>query len=321
MRAVVTGGAGFLGARVVAALRERGDDVVALDVRPAPGVTPGDVTVPGEWTRALDGADLVVHTAALVGEQGRRGTFLDVNVGGTAVVLAAARAQAVGRVVHLSSIVVHGAAFPVLPDGVPEDDPVRPTGNPYTDTKIASEHLALQAAAQGLPVTVVRPGDVYGPGSAQWTVRPVQMMRAGRFMLVDGGRGVLSPVHVEDLVAGLLLAADVPAAVGQVVHLSAAAGVTAADYFGRYAGLLGLRLRSVPSAVLRAVGPVAELAAAAGRDLPFSARTLEYISHPGHYSVAKARVLLGWSPLTSLDEGIERTARWLRDEGLLPAGS
>jgi nucleoside-diphosphate-sugar epimerase len=305
--AVVTGSSGLLGGPVVRSLRALGMDVRGIDLRPSDTTdVVGDLTRPGAWQDVAAAADLVVHTAALVGERGPAASFWSVNVGGTSNVLSAAT----GRVVHVSSIVVHGRDFP---DGVDEAGPVRPTGNPYTDTKIASEHLALLAAAGGRPVAVVRPGDVYGPGSQGWTVRPVQMLRAGRIAVPS--RGVLSPVYVDDVVEGIVAAATTDAALGQVVHLSGGVGVSPRDFFGRYAGMLGRRLPVLPTALVSAVAtPVGALL---GDRAPLSQRTLEYVTHPGTYSIAKAERVLGWRPRTCLDDGMARTQAWLQASGLL----
>ena len=133
----------------------------------------------------------MVHTAARVGEIGTEAQFHSQNVDTTAHVIEACERAGVGRLLHLSSIVVHGTQFP---DGCLESHPMQPTGNPYTDTKIASERVVREAHAAGrVCATVIRPGDVYGPGSQQWTVRAIEMMQAGTFALVDGDRGVLSP--------------------------------------------------------------------------------------------------------------------------------
>jgi nucleoside-diphosphate-sugar epimerase len=245
-----------------------------------------------------------------------------VNVGGTTAVLAAAEAArgssgSATAVLHLSSIVVHG---PTFPDGVDETGPVRMSGNPYTDTKVASEHQSLLAAARGVPVAVVRPGDVYGPGSSPWTMRPVATIRSGAFRLLDGGRGILSPVYVDDLVDGALSLLDpdvaVPrlrsAAIGHVFHVTGGAGVPAADFFGHYARMLGVRLKSVPSRLVLTLAPLLERL-----PLPFSPRIVEYLSHPGTYSIEKIRRTTGWSPRIPLGEGMDRTERWLRERGLL----
>jgi 2-alkyl-3-oxoalkanoate reductase len=315
--AVVTGAAGFLGRAFTGVLEARGYEVRGIDIRPGPGITVGDVSAnDGPWIGALRGADLVVHTAAIVAESGDRATFWRVNVEGTRTVLAQAERAGVGRVLHLSSIVVHGRDFP---DGVDESGPVRPTGNPYTDTKIVSEHLALLTAAAGrTPVTVVRPGDVYGPHSQPWTVRPVELMRRRLFLLIDGGRGVLSPTYVDDLVEGALAAATADDGSGEVFHITGGEGVAARDFFGHYARMLGVSMRSLATPAARALLAPLDLGARlSGRAAPVSARAIEYVTHPGTYAIEKAARLLGWQPKVTLDEGMARTEVWLRAAGLL----
>lgn len=314
---VVTGAAGFLGRAFTRALHARGDEVVGIDVRPGPAVEVGDVTRPGVWTALLQGADLVVHAAAMVGDAGDAHSYWRVNVDGTRTVLEAAAAAGVGRVLHLSSIVVHGRDFA---DGVDETGPVRMTGNPYTDTKVAAEHQALLVAARGdVPVVIVRPGDIYGPHSSQWTIRPVQLLRRGLFVLIDGGHGILSPVYVDDLVEGALAAAAHPDAVGEVLHVTGGEGIEARDFFGHYARMLGKGLRSLPSAAASALtAPVEVVSRSIGRAPPFSHRTLEYVTHPGTYSIARMREVVGWQPRVSLEDGMTRTRLWLTETGLVP---
>lgn len=314
-RAVVTGAAGLLGSRVADQLQGRGFDVVRTDASPRQGIVPADITEPASWEPLLDGADLVVHTAAIVGEQGDPTLFQKVNAYGTHVLLQAAERVQVGRFLHVSSIVVHGTDFP---DQVDESAAVHPTGNPYTDTKIAAEHQALLAAATGrLPVTVVRPGDIYGPDSQQWTLRPVQLLRQHRFALLDGGRGLLSPVYIDDVVEGLLAAALNPAGVGQIFHISGGVGVLTDEFFGYYARMLGVPLRSIPPSAASALARPLGLLRRIGREPPFSSRTLEYLSHPGTYSITKAADLLDWKPAVSLTDGMRRTETWLREQNLL----
>ncbi|HVM00406.1 MAG TPA: NAD-dependent epimerase/dehydratase family protein [Egibacteraceae bacterium] len=315
--AVVTGAAGFLGRAFRAALRARGWDVRGVDVRPGPDVTVGDVSRAGAWSGVLDGASLVVHAAAVVTEGGDPATFWRVNVDGTRTVLDEAARAGVGRVLHLSATVVHGRDFP---DGVDETGAVRMTGNPYTDTKVAAEHQVLLAAAAGrVGTTVVRLGEVYGPHGGTWTVRPVELMRRGLFVLIDGGRGVLSPTYVDDAVDGGLAAALSDDGLGEVFHVTGGQGVPAVDYFGRYAAMLGVRLRSLPAAAAAAMsGPLGMVSRAVGWHPPLSPRTVEYVTHRGTYSIAKAAHVLDWTPRVSLDDGMVRTQEWLRDAGLVP---
>lgn len=314
-RAVVTGGAGFLGRAIRRGLRELGWAVDAVDVRPGPAVVTGDVTRPGAWTAVLDGADLLVHAAALLPDVEDRSAHRDVNIGGTQVVMERCSRHGVPRVVHLSTTAVLGNDFP---DRADETHPVQMTGHPYTDSKIAAEHVALTAGAAGLPVTIVRPGEVYGPHSGLWTVRVLTLLKRNLFALVDGGAGVMSPIYVDDLVSGVITAACRPSGIGQIFHLTGGEGVAAADFFGAYGAMVGKGIPILPNAALQ---PLAASAQAILRPLglpsPLSGRAVEFMRRPGTVSIAKALRLLDWQPEISLEEGMARTEVWLQDVGLL----
>ena len=318
-RVFVTGASGFIGRLICERYRAAGAEVRGVDVRPAPGpgVVAGDISEPGDWQRHVAGCDLVVHTAALVSMAPGPERFWRANTLGTRQVLDAAVAGGAGRFVHFSSVTVFGLDFP---DGVDETHPVRPTGVPYADTKIAGEQVVLQAHAAGeIACTVIRPGDVYGPRSRPWTILPVEELRAGRLILPARGRGVFSPVYADNLVDGVVLAAASGAAAGEVLTLTDGAGVETREFFGRYARMLGRR--RVPSAPTPVVAAAADAMALVSRlrrqESEISRSAARYLSRRGTYSIARARRLLGFEPRIDLDEGMRRTEAWLAGHGLL----
>lgn len=313
MRVFITGASGFIGRALTAHLQAAGHETRGVDLRPDPAadVVAGDIATPGAWQAHAAGCDLVIHTAAVVSlrvdqpEQTWRA-----NVVGTKNALDAALAGGASRFVHFSSVTVFGNDFP---DQVTERDPVHPTGVPYPDTKIASEQLVLQAHAEGrIAVTVVRPGDVYGPGSPAWAVLPTRLIRKRRFTLPDGGRGIFSPVYVDDLVAGVVAAGTDDAGAGHVFTLAGGIGVPNRDFFGRYARECGQKLMTVPAPVALAGAAVMQRI---GNDPDLNPRAARYMLRRGTYSIAKAAEVLGWRPQVGLDEGLDRTCDWLRAEG------
>ena len=319
-RVCITGASGFIGRALAERWRELGVDVIGIDRVPDPGhgVQGGDISQPGAWQKAAVGCDLVVHTAALVGMPSDVSGFWAVNVRGTRLAVEAARDAGVKRFVHFSSVVTFGLDFP---DGVDERWPVQPTGVAYVDTKIAAEQVVLQAHAAGeLEVTVVRPGDVYGPASRPWTVLPIELLKARRLMLPARGRGIHSPVFVDDLVGGVVSAATSEEAAGQVITLSGGVGVETRDFFGYYARMLGRRgVPAVPTAALLAGAAVqdriARMRGALNELTPDGVRYLAL--RRGTYGIAKAHELLGWAPAVGLEEGMERTEEWLRAQRLI----
>lgn len=285
-----------------------GSEVVGVDIAAdeANGVIEGDTSVAGPWQDLVSTGDLVVHTAALVTNTAGLDRAWEVNVLGTHHVLEAAAGNA-QRVLHLSSV----RAFSDLgfPPDVDESHPVRPDGHSYVDTKIASEQVALQAHAAGeVPVTVIRPGDVYGPGSVPWTFWPVIGITSGTFAIPDHGEGIFSPVYVENLVDGLVAAAATPAAAGQVITLSDGVGITNTEFFSHYYRMLGREPEFLPADELRAVFDAAGI----------GADTVDYLLRTNTYSIAKARTLLGFEPAVGLTEGMARCEAWLREVGLIP---
>jgi nucleoside-diphosphate-sugar epimerase len=315
----ITGASGFIGRTLAEHWRARGTEVVGMDRMedPGRGVIAGDVSQPGSWQRAAAGCDVLVHTAALVGMPSDESGFWEVNVRGTRLALEAAR-DAGARFVHLSSVVTFGLDFP---DGVDERWPVRPTGVAYVDTKVAAEQVVLQAHAGGeAEVTVIRPGDVYGPGSRPWTVLPVELMNQRRFVLPARGRGIHSPVYVDDLVTGIIAAAEAKDAAGQVITLSGGLGVETREFFAYYARMLGRRaVPTVPTPVaLAGAGVESRIARLRRRSTELTPDGVRYLAlRRGTYGIEKASGLLGWTPAVGVEEGMARTETWLRREGLI----
>ena len=317
--ALVTGALGFIGRAVCDRLVADGHAVRGVDLHADPDrhVVAGDITQPGLWEQEADGAQLVIHTAAIVSMRSDLDEIWRVNTAGTRRVVAAAAAGGAQRFVHLSSVTVFGNAFP---DGVDETHPVRLTGVPYADAKIASEQVVLQAHAAGeIPATVVRPGDVYGPGSKPWVLTPLYEMRRGRMRLPAGGLAIHSPIYIDDLVEGIARAAGTPEAAGQVITLSGGVGVTTGDYFGALARMLGKP--AVPTAPTRALrtgaGVLAGIERARGHRTEMNPAAVDYLTRTGTYGIERARAMLGWEPKVDLAEGMRRTEAWLREERLL----
>jgi nucleoside-diphosphate-sugar epimerase len=319
----ITGIGGFIGLRLAEIARDRGAVVRGLEL-PGPAaerarrrgfeVVEGDVTRESDAARALARAEIVVHTAAIVGEGGDIEAYRRVNVGGTRTVAQAAKAAGARRFVHLSSVMVFGFSFP---DGVAEGDPLRGEGNAYCQTKIESEDVLTRAEDRGeLEITIIRPGDVYGPGSIPWVVRPIELMKQRLFVLPDGGAGVINHVHVDTLCEGVLLAVEREAS--GVFTLTDGAATTCREYFGLLARMVGRTIPSLPSKLLRpAFGAMAAAFRALGKEPPARPEALDYLLRSGTYSIEKARRELGYEPKITLAEGMVEVERWARRLGLV----
>jgi nucleoside-diphosphate-sugar epimerase len=315
----ISGALGFIGSVLADRYREQGAEVRGVDVRPEPdlGVVAGDIAEPGGWQEHAVGCDLVINTAAYVGFGGELDPVWRVNVLGTRRMIDAAARGGAERFVQFSSVTTFGFDYP---DGVDESYPVRITGNPYPDAKIASEQVTLQAHVAGeVQATIVRPGDVYGPRSRGWTLLPAKMITSGQLVLPAGGRGQIGPVYIDNLVDGVTLAASSPDAVGEIFTIADGYAIEIGEFFGRYAQMLGKgRIRTLPAPLARTIAAAGgRIEKRLGRDTEMSAASMDYLTKRGAYSIEKARRVLGYEPKVSLDEGMRRCEEWLRSEGLL----
>ncbi len=317
---LITGANGFIGRALVDRYRADGAAVTGIDLQADPerGVIAGDLSSKGPWREALQGVDLVIHTAAIVSNTATMDLAWRVNVKATADLLDASVAAGVGRFVQLSSTAAFGFDFT---EEVDETAPLRPMGNTYVDTKIAAEHAVLACHGGGaMDCTIVRPSDVYGPGSRPWVILPLEMIARGRFLLPAHGKGIFSPVYVDDVVEGIVLAAAAPEGRGQIFTLGGGEGVTCSEFFGYHARMLG-RDDRLPAVGTRSARLLAETARRLygffGQPTELGRGSIDMLSRQAGYSIDKARRLLDYEPRVSLSEGMQRTAAWASAEGLV----
>jgi dihydroflavonol-4-reductase len=217
VRAFVTGATGFIGGRLAAKLRERGDEVVALVRNPdkASGLQQagvelieGDLGDVDAIRRGCEGADAVFHAAAIykVGiPKSQHDEMYETNVRGTERVLDAAAQSAVPKIVYLSTINVFGNTKGEIVDESykrPGDDFL----SYYDRTKYESHQVALDRIAKGAPVVIVQPGGVYGPNDHSEVGNLIDQFRAGKLPLIPFPDTGLNMVHVDDVADGCILA-------------------------------------------------------------------------------------------------------------------
>jgi nucleoside-diphosphate-sugar epimerase len=207
----------------------------------------------------------------------------------------------VRRLVHVSSLTVLG--LPRRGACVDEQTPLpRRTADPYTASKIAGEELVRQAHGRdGLETVVVRPGVIWGPGDATFLPRFAALLRAGKMVLVDGGRNHVALSHVANLAQGMILAATVPAAAGQVYHLTDDEEITAAEAFALLAAALGVPppRRSLPLFAVSSFAALLEAWARLRRQAvppAFTRYGVRLVASDCRYDCNKARRELGYQP-------------------------
>jgi nucleoside-diphosphate-sugar epimerase len=316
-QAFVTGGSGFVGGHLIRRLVGGGWRVAAL-ARSEPasarvrslGATPvtGSLADVAKMTAGMDGCDVVFHCAAMVGSWGDPAQLRSTNVDGTANVVAAARAAGVRRLVHLSteSVLLDGREL----DGVDETTPIPERGHlsAYAATKAEAERLAIAASGPDLQVVAVRPRLVWGPDDATWLPSLMEKVSRGAFRWVDEGRHLGSTCHVDNVVEGMILAAEKGRA-GESYFLTDGPPRTFREFATAYLATAGVvpADNSVPGWLMRMVGAVVE---AVWRVLrirsapPLNRVEVAMVSHPMILSDAKARSVLGYQPLAGFEDGM-----------------
>lgn len=315
---LITGASGFIGKALARDLRARGVDVVGVDVRgDGDSVVAGDIGDPEAWGYLLDRVQAVVHTAALVTNAMSDDEMWRVNVLGTRNLAAAAVRHGVRRFVHVSSIVVYGNAAIGELD---EEHPVHAHGGSYVLTKLAAEHAVLAAHAQhGLDAVIVRPGDVYGPGSRPWIVTPIEMIKRRQFLLPARGRGCFRPVYIEDLARGIALATISERASGRIFNLSCEGYVTTKQFFTYHHEWLGKSgPLCLPTGLAWALAESTfRIQRGFGVRSEGSGASIRQLTSRAWFSIKKAESLLAWKPAIGLDEGMRRSEAWAREKGLI----
>lgn len=311
---LVTGAAGYLGRYLVSGLVSRDERVRAFDLSGCDQAEPraewrlGDVRDAGALRGACQGVEYVYHLAALIPQRKADAETLQaVNVGGTRHLLDAARASGVRRVVYLSSVEIYGIPS-VVP--CPEDGLLAPLGE-YGRSKIAAEALCREEAERGLEVVILRPPTVVGPGLDEpFLVGLLGDIRDGRpVRLIGRGENRFQFVHVEDVVAACLLAAEHPGAVGEAFNVGSTRVPPIRQMVEEVIGRVGSPsvVRTIPTPVVRAVVGVLRLFGKAPLEPEHLAiATADYV-----FDVSRARRMLGWEPRHGNVDAVVEAYEWL----------
>ena len=292
----------------------KADALQALGVE----IAKGDVTDAGAVDRAVAGCSHVFHIAALYREAKHADrVYRAVNVTGTRHLLSAAARHDVERFVHCSTVGVHGDVDRLPAD---EDAPFNP-GDIYQETKLEAELLVKQALEAGLPGTIFRPVGIYGPGDLRF-LKLFKAIHIGRFRMFGDGEVAYHLTYVSDLVQGILLCGQHPAALGEAFILAGPRYTSINELVGLVAAALD---RAPPKGRL----PLAPLLAAAwlcegicrplGIDPPLHRRRCDFFHKSRGFTFDKASRLLGYRPEVDLAEGLRRTAAWYFEQGYVRA--
>ena len=323
MKILLTGGTGFLGGHTARKLLDHRHTVHLLG-RDFGGAEPllkrGAVAVLADLRdreavmTACQGMDAVIHAGALSSAWGPRADFLAVNVEGTEAVIDGCLHASVGRLVHISSpaVVFTGRDH----EDVDERRPYAPVfTSAYAESKKLAEDRVNAAYRAGLPVVILRPKAIFGPGDRALIPRLLAAARSGRLRQFGSGENRVDLTYVENVAHAILLALESRAAVGRTYFITNDEHVRLWPVIRRLLQSLHLphQLKPLPLPLAMAVGAWMEgIARVSGREPLLTRYSVGVLARTQTYSIAAARRDLGYAPLVSVEHGINATLAYLR---------
>lgn len=323
---LVTGGKGFIGGHLVSRLSQLGEKVRVFAHAPVKGETPetagdeviwGDVRDSKAVERAVEGVEKVFHLVSNFRKAGSdKKEAYAVNVEGTVNVLRAAKKFGVKRFVHCSTIGVHGDVRSIPAD---ERTPFNP-GDLYQETKLMAEQRVWEFYEKtGLPIAVVRPISVYGPGD----LRMLKLFRAikkGQFIMIGDGKVLFHPAYIDDVVAGFIACGTHERAIGEAFIIGGEGYLSLKELVAMIAARLNvatprLRIPLMPVEIL--AGLCEKVCVPWGIEPPLHKRRVSFFKNNRAFSIEKAQRLIGYCPTVLLEEGLDRTICWYQKNGYL----
>jgi nucleoside-diphosphate-sugar epimerase len=331
VRLLVTGGTGFIGSHLAEAAARRGAEVVVLGLTDRPEeranaellsglgaeILSGSITDADLCRRAARGATHIFHLAVAMREGGKSDEFFEsINLHGTRHLLEAASVERVDRFVYCSTIGIYGHRAPGISR---EDSPLAP-GNIYERTKVSAEQLVREFGEKcAVPVSVLRPADVYGPRD-QRLLKLFKGVSRGRFPLFGSGEGRRHMVYVDDVVSAFFKACERDEAMGQGLIIAGPRACTLRELLDEITRATGSRRYGfrLPLAPMLSVAAVVEdVCAALKVDPPIYRRRMDFFHSDSEFDISRARRVLDWEPRVDLPEGIRRTLEDYRSSGQL----
>jgi len=318
---LVTGASGFLGSHLTHALVARGVTPRVLvrpgsrrDALPLSQVElyEGDLRDADSLRKAVSGVQIVYHCAATM--RGKKEDFFAGNVQGTQHLLSAAQSANVRRFVHVSSVAVYGPGAKTIVRENEGYDPFPQQRGHYTWTKIEADRQTLQFAKdQHFPVTVLRPGIIYGPGAKPFFARLHYNLKGKAHVIIGRPNALLPLVFVESVVEALLRASEKPLSDFPVYNIVDGA-ILQGDLLQRQTEAMGRRVRTFycpPRLVCAGASMLEKIYRLLGKGAPALSRyRVQRACQSLAHDTTKARKELGWRPVVSLPEGLEQTWQW-----------
>jgi nucleoside-diphosphate-sugar epimerase len=324
-RILITGINGFIGSNLAEKLLEHENEVAGL-VRETSDLTfidsmnialhYGDITDKSSLDKAMKNIDLVIHVAGFASDWGAYEKFYEINVQGTQNIAESASENGVKRFVHISTVALHG--FPNQRN-LDENSPMADTIFAYNETKkIAEKWLFNFAKSTKMEITAIRPGNVYGPKDHTFIEKYLEALESGKGGYIDGGRHWTCPVYIENLVDGIIKACFSTNAPNEAFIITDGLDITWREFTEKLCDMAGIKKPklSTPFMVGYALAALMETFYKIFKISTPPLLTRYRISNGGrdyHFSIKKAKDLLGYNPPIAFDESLKRTVEWYKN--------
>lgn len=326
MKVLVTGATGFIGQHLVEMLVEKKYEVLCFvrEINRAKSLfgdqvdyIQGDITDYQSIEKAFNDIDAVIHLAAETRDYGPSKNFWKVNVQGTDNILKASVKHQIKRFIFLSTVMVMG---PYPEQFADEGHHYEKSGILYPDTKIEAEKLVNRYHFElGLPITIIRPGVVYGPGNCPSVMRTLRMAKIGFPLYIGGGKGVCNHTYVDNLAEVILLTLIKEKSIGKTYIITDGVNLTTWKKFMTRIYFM-TSVKKVYISIPRIIAlPLSYFFDFLSRIIPFKppiTPLMVYIlSNRSMYNIEAAKNDLDYFPRIQLSQGLNETADWLMDHG------
>lgn len=322
----VTGATGFLGGHLCDRLINEGFNVSILARDPDKAkkfedrvskIVIGDIADKKIIAELVEGADIVIHLVSnFRTASGPPESYHHINVDGTAAVLEASKKAGVKRLVHCSTIGVHGSVRSTPANEESEFNP----GDLYQITKVESENMVRAAiGASAMEIVIVRPCSIYGPGDMRM-LKMFKMLSKRMFFLVGPCKENFHAVYIDDLINGFMLTITKPEAAGETFILGGESYLSLKDYINVVADAVDAPppWLKFPYWFFYSAAVVCEAICVPLRiEPPLHRRRVRFYKNNRAFSIKKAQTILGYKPVVDLKSGMKKTASWYRENGYL----
>lgn len=313
MRFFVTGSSGYIGCSIIKRLVGLNHEVVALIHKNDPKdrfdevvYIHGDINHVKTFSKDINDIDIVFHCAAFVKDYGPKKMFYTVNVEGIKQLIELFQDTTLKRFVSLSHLPYESSS----------------DVSTYTVTKQMGESI-LQASYKefGFPMTIIRPGNVYGPGDTLWVRKPIQALLNNRLLLVDEGKGIFHHTYIENLVDALMICIHNLSSIGKTIEITDGDNSTTwSTYFNDLAAILGKKpvTRTISKKTAVRIGFVMQHLFPFFNVTPWiTPFAVDILTNTTTYDIRQTQKIIPYEPKIPYIKAMEQIKEWIESEGFV----